>query len=181
MKMNQENLRLAIQQITAEKVCFCNEQQAVSWLKSIEKAEYNLRQNHSIYFVNGTLSFKSLDSKKTRIVTASGCVASFCECKGKISYHVALHAVLTRYHEIEAAPLVEGEKSVYAVGGTENHYIVENGRRVKTLERIKTATLSMITWSRERTNKITPPPVVAEVPQFKSRPETSNQNLKAAA
>lgn len=180
MKINQINLQTAIQQVTAEKVMFSDEKDGSAWLRAIEKAEKNLRENHTIYFVDGTLRFKSLDSKLTRIVTASGCVASFCDCQDKISYHKALHAILTNYTALESQPLAEGAKSVYAVGGLETHYVVENGRQAKTLERIKTKTLTMITWSREKTHKATPPPVVAEILQFKSKPETESAKPSAS-
>jgi hypothetical protein len=179
MQFNQTNLQTAINQITAQKVVLSGETEGASWLRAIEKAERNLKENHSIYFVDGTLTFKSLESKLTRIVTAAGCVESFCECKNAVSYHKALHAILTRYAELEAEPLVEGQKLVYKVGGIETHYKVENGVKVKTIEKVA----GIRTWARGKTNPVTPPPVLADILPFqpKAKPEVSNQLEKAVA
>jgi hypothetical protein len=178
MKINQNNLQKAVQQVTAEKVMFTtDEKTGAAWMKSIEKAEHNLKENHTIYFASGTLRFKSLDSKQTRIVTASGCVESFCDCKNGISYHKALHAILTRYNELEAEPLIEGEKHIYAVGGIETHYKVENGVKVKTVEKVA----SIRVWARGKSQPVTPPPIVAEVLQFTPRPVSSKSNQREVA
>ena len=69
-----------------------DERNGARLISATDKAFTELRENKSIEFKNGVLTFVSRESGKKRIVTKFGC-SSECECKGNMSYHLALFSL----------------------------------------------------------------------------------------
>lgn len=98
-KYDKSLLKTAVQQTYQNAVLFG--ETAAPQLKAILKAWDVIERNQTIKFDGAKLEFVSQDSGKTRIVTASGCVESHCDCKNQYSYHKSLFAILTRYAELQ--------------------------------------------------------------------------------
>lgn len=73
--------------------------------KAWEKAYTEARENKSIDFENGILSFTSRFSNEPRKVTKAGCAE--CRCGNGLSYHKILFRILERYAELRTADVVK--------------------------------------------------------------------------
>lgn len=99
-------LKLAAQQVLARKLSLKNENTGAVWFNPLMKAKDEIKLNDSILFDGELLTFVSRESGKDRKVTENGCDQS-CDCKGAISYHRAMFAILTRYTELYGEQLAQ--------------------------------------------------------------------------
>lgn len=105
-KYDHKLLQTATAQVTARAISFNDEHNGSMLWTAIEKAIKELKENGSIKFENGVLSFISRFSNQSRFVTKDGC-SELCPCKNQISYHKSIFDILTRYFELQTETKVK--------------------------------------------------------------------------
>jgi len=95
-KFNPDLLHIAKCQLIAFAVVMNGETDGIRWIHAAEKAFDVAINNDTVEFDGELLTFRSLTSGKTRMITKFGCFDS-CDCGNQPSYHRALFELFKRY------------------------------------------------------------------------------------